>query len=159
MPPDNLVKILFRFYSDILDKETVETMWAEIADEEKGYYKLSNIPFYIPKIASKDIIWAEFKTSEGMLTYRKTIQCSGNSTIHVIVLNDEYEVNAIRNVFESMGCGSEKINNYFVLDIPAEINYLPIKQKLNELEKDGVLDYEESCLSDRHQYKDYSFPL
>jgi hypothetical protein len=42
---DNNVKILFRFYSDVLDEETVETMWASIIDKNKGLYKLDNIPF------------------------------------------------------------------------------------------------------------------
>ena len=38
------VKILFQFYSDVLDRETVETMWAVIIDKEKGLYKLDSIP-------------------------------------------------------------------------------------------------------------------
>jgi hypothetical protein len=42
---DNYVKILFRFYSDVLEEETVETMWAVIMDQEKGLYKLDSIPF------------------------------------------------------------------------------------------------------------------
>ena len=29
---DNFVKILFRFYSNVLDEWTVETMWAAIVD-------------------------------------------------------------------------------------------------------------------------------
>lgn len=38
-------KILFRYYSDLLEDMVVETMWAEIIDLEKGYFKLDNIPF------------------------------------------------------------------------------------------------------------------
>ena len=40
---DNYVKILFRFHSDVLDEETVETMWATIVDKDKGLYKLDSI--------------------------------------------------------------------------------------------------------------------
>ena len=147
---DSPVKILFRFFSEILDEETVETMLAETIDGEKGYYKLNNIPFYIPKVARGDIVWAEFKESEGMLTYRKTIEYSGNSTIHVIVLGDGHNVDAIRETFRNMGCQSEKINKYFALVIPASINYFPVKQHLHELQKSKILDYAESCLSETH---------
>ena len=48
-------KILFRFYSNILEEWSVETMWAEIIDAANGLYKLDNIPFYAPLLASEDI--------------------------------------------------------------------------------------------------------
>jgi hypothetical protein len=153
MSGNKLIKILFRFYSAILNEESTETMLAEIVDEEKGYFKLDNIPFYVPKIASGDIVWAEFKTSDGMLTYRKTIQYSGNSTIHVIMVNDKYEADLIRKIFENHGCRSDKANNYFALEIPAAMDYLPIKHKLDKLKSDLILDYSESCLSEKHQYQ------
>ena len=55
---NNYVKILFRFYSDVLEEETVETMWATIVDKENGLYKIDNIPFYVPLLASDDIVFA-----------------------------------------------------------------------------------------------------
>jgi hypothetical protein len=153
MSDDNLVKILFRFYSDILDEETTETMWAEVVDKEKGYYKLDNIPFYAPLIASDDIVFAEYDEEELMLTYRKTIEYSGNSTIHVIIMNNSYEINIVRKVFEGMGCESErKSDKYFALEIPAKIEYTPIKLKLEEMEKAEIIGYAETCLSEKHQY-------
>lgn len=70
---DNYVKILFRFYSSVLDQWTVETMWAEIVDPEKGHYKLDSIPFYAPLVASDDIVRAEYDEDESTLTYRETV--------------------------------------------------------------------------------------
>ncbi len=96
---DNYVKILFRFYSDVLEEETVETMWANIVDHEKGLYKLDSIPFYAPLIASDDIIFAEYDEKELMLTYRNTIEYSGNSTVWVVVMDDSIEINEIRKNF------------------------------------------------------------
>jgi hypothetical protein len=61
------VKILFRFHCDVLDEETVETMWATIVDKDKGLYKLDSIPFYAPLVASDDIVFAEFDDQEQML--------------------------------------------------------------------------------------------
>src|ERR1700678_2416959 len=129
---DNLVKILFRFYSDILDEETMETVWAEVVDNDYGYYKIDDIPFYIPKIASGDIVWAVHNEAEGMLTYRKTIQHSGNSTIHAVILDNEHEINVIRKIFDDIGCATESLNDkYFTMEVPAGLDYFPIKRKLD----------------------------
>ena len=65
---DHFVKILTRFYSNVLDEWTVETMWAEVVDTHKGLYKISNIPFYA-SIASGDIVFAEYDETERMLNY------------------------------------------------------------------------------------------
>jgi hypothetical protein len=158
MPEDNLVKILFRFYSDILEEDTVESVLAEVVDIEMGYYKIDRIPFYVPQVAIDDIVWAEFSTKEGAVTYRKTTQSSGNSTIHVVVLDDKDDINAYTKIFEEMGCGSEKLNHrYFALNIPAGTDYLPIKRKLDALEKEEIIGYAESGLSEKHQYRDYHF--
>lgn len=149
---DELVKILFRFYSDILDKETSEMMCAEIVDLDNGYFRINSIPFYVPKLASGDVVWAEYNEDEKMLTYRKTIEHSGNSIVHVAVMDDRLSVDAIRVIFDVLGCDSEKINNYFALEVPAYIHYPPVKKKLDELENDRMIDYAESCLSENHQY-------
>ena len=153
MSNGSLVKILFRFYSDILDKETSETMWAEVVDLNKGYYKIDNIPFYAPLIASGDIVFAEHDEDELMLTYRKTIEYSGNSTIHVIIMDDNHEINAIRKIFEDLNCPSERYSNkYFALEIPFDVNYLPMKSKLDEMEKTEIISYAETSLSEIHYY-------
>ena len=156
MPADNLTKVLFRFYSDILDEETVETMWAEVIDAGKNYYKIDNIPFYAA-VATGDIVWAEHSKTEEMLTYRKTVQHSGNSTIHVILIDAMQDINTVRGILKALGCESEKLNEkYFALDIPATADYFKIKPTLDELTEKGLIDYAETCLSDKHQYKNFS---
>ena len=66
-------KILFRYHSDILDEVVVETMWSEIIDNEKGIYKLDNIPFYGPLIATDDVFHAKYDENEEAIVYRETI--------------------------------------------------------------------------------------
>ncbi len=154
IPQDaNYTKILFRFYSDILDEWTVETMWAEIMDAEKSLYKLDSIPFYAPSIASDDIVFAEYDESEKMLTYRDTFEYSGNSTIHVVIIDKSADINSVRDNFKELGCVSERLNHgYFAMEIPASEDYGPIKKKLDDLKNCGMIDYAESCLSDKHVY-------
>jgi hypothetical protein len=149
---ENHVKILFRFYSNVLDEWTVQTTWAEIVDAERGLYKIDSIPFYA-SIASGDIILAEYDESEQILTYRETVEYSGNSTVQVVVMDKTLVTNDIRDIFSALGCLSEKSKEgYFVLEIPADRDYKPIKQKLKELLDKGVLDYAEPCLSTNHSY-------
>lgn len=148
----NSVKILFRFFSNALDGWTVETMWADEVDAERGLYKIDNIPFYA-SVASGDIVFAEYDDTEQMLIYRKTIAYSGNSTIQVVLLDTAYDLGTIRDMFKEFGCISEKLNDiYFVMEIAANREYAPIREKLTELEDKRVIGYAESALSDRHGY-------
>ncbi|WP_445718268.1 DUF4265 domain-containing protein [Flavobacterium sp.] len=146
-----MVKILFKFYSDIFDEEKVETIWAEEIDKEKGIYKIENIPFYIPFISSSDLVFAEYDKNEQSLVYKSTFEHSGNSTIQVVIVNNDYKTNDIRKVFNELNCESEKFSEgYFSMEIPFEINYKKIKTKLDELETKEIIGYAEPNLSEKH---------
>ena len=71
-------------------------MWAEIIDKEKGIYKLDSIPFYGPKIATDDLFLAEYNEVEGRLTYKETIEFSGNSIIQVVILKECFDKEIIK---------------------------------------------------------------
>lgn len=147
------VKILFRFFSNLLNEWTVETMWATTINVEKGLYKLDNIPFYA-SVSCDDIVFAEYDPDEERLTYRKTVEHSGNSTIQVVVNDKEIITNDLREIFDYLGCESEKFKEgYFVIEIPAKVDYKPIRQKLNDLEEKGIISYGEPNLSNNHFYE------
>jgi hypothetical protein len=144
-------KILFSFYSNVLEEWTKETLWGEVVDKDKGTYKIGNIPFYA-SLASDDIVFAEYDEDEQMLVYADTVQYSENFTIQVVLTDETADINGIRQEFLELGCASEKLNNrYFVLEILAKLDYAPIQKKLKQLHKRKVLDYAESCLSDCHR--------
>jgi hypothetical protein len=145
------VKILFRFFSNILEQETVETMWVIPIDVNKGFYKIDSIPFYAPLIASDDIVFAQYDEIEEMLTYKNTVEYSGNSTVAVVLMVDTIDINSIREVFKKLGCISEKVSDvYFVMEIPSELNYHLIKEELDKLENLNFIEYSEPCLSSIH---------
>ena len=149
---DTSVKILFRFFSNVLDEWTVETMWADTVDADKGLYKLDSIPFYAP-VASDDVVFAEYDETEELLTYRETVEHSGNSTVQVVLLDTSKDINTIRDTFKDLGCISEKLNDqYFSMEIPADKDYAPIRQKLTELEDAEIISYAEPCLARNHWY-------
>ena len=148
---DDFVKVLFKFYSDVFEEWTVETMWAEIIDLDKGYFRIENIPFYA-SFACGDIIFAEHDYNEEMLTYRELIEASDNSTIQVVITKKSTQTNNIREIFNLLGCESEKLSEgYFVINIPGEINYALVKRDLSTLKLDKIIDFAESCLSEKHK--------
>jgi len=147
----NRVKILFRFYSDILEEETFEVISAVAVDVEKGYYQVLSIPFYIPKTASGDIVWAERQSNEDILSYRKTIAYSGNSTIHVAMVDHQESIEKVQTVFHSAGCKSVQLNNkYFALEVPTQTDYSSVRCLLTEMQHKRMIVYYESCLSPKH---------
>ncbi|MEJ5964307.1 DUF4265 domain-containing protein [Pedobacter immunditicola] len=148
---ENYVKIHFSFYSIGSEEQTVETMWAEVIDQNAGTYELNNIPFYAPDLASGDLISAVYNDQEEMLTYKETISYSGNSTIQVAILDKISLTNDIRETFQDLGCETEKFKEgYFVMNVPFDLDYGPIRAKLIELSEKGTIDYAEPCLSAKH---------
>lgn len=151
------VKILFNFHSDIFDEQMVETVWADKVHQEKGFYKIDNIPFYIPLVASEDIVFAEFDETEQMLTYRKTIEYSGRTVVQVVIMDKTVETNTIRDIFFKLGCESEKANEgYFSMEIPANLDYKPIKKELDRMENSEIIGYAEPTISDKHRTEGYN---
>ena len=149
---ENYVKVLFNFYSNVLDEQTVETMWAEVVDEGKGIYKLDSVPFYAPNVASGDTILATYNPDEEMLTYKETIAFSGNSTVQVVIIDKSVATNDVRHALHALGCVTEKFNEgYFVIDVPVELDYQLIRSKLEELVSTDTIDYAEPCLSEQHR--------
>ncbi len=147
------MKILFRFYSEQLEQDMVETMWADIVNANLGHYKLDSIPFYVPFVATDDIVQAEYDDVEEMLLYKETVEASGNSTLWIVIINDKADADEIREVFYEMDCLSDSSSShFFTMEVKAEINYHVIKNKLNELKAEGMIDYMEGCLSVNHQY-------
>lgn len=145
-------KILFRFYSGVLDQWTVETLWSEKINAETDYYKIESIPFYA-SIAYHDIVFAEYDDTEKMLTYRETIKYSGNSTIQVVIMDKAFLINPLREIFNEIGCNSEQFSEaYFVVNVPANQNYQSIKNKLVDLQNKDIIDFAESCLSEKHYF-------
>lgn len=147
----NSEKILVRYFSDVLDEIVVETLWTEIIDAEKGLYKIDNIPFYGPEFSSDDIVFAEFDVDEGRITFRNVVEYSGNSTIQIIILDKDQNVQKLRNEFKELGCETEGTgSNYFVMEVLYEQKYSPIFKKLTELETAEKISFAEPNISQKH---------
>jgi len=148
-----LVKVVFRFFSELFDKEMIETMWCMPLDAELGLYQIDNIPFYAPLLAADDVIFAEKDDSEGgMLAFKKVMEASGNSTIHIVRMEESTAIETLLKSVLDLGCNFEGVNeNYLALDIPSDVNYGPVRNILDQLEQEDLIGFAESCLSEIHQ--------
>ena len=149
------MRVRFEFYNDILDRDEVETMHADLVDEKEGFYKLDNIPFFVTGFASDDIVKAE-KVDDGLPKVTELIEESGNSTINIIFMdkdNEEYKKQILRELNELGGEyeGMEGVvRGYYSLNIPKDKDYKSIYDFLTkESEK---LDFREACIG--HKLKD-----
>ncbi|WP_276380012.1 DUF4265 domain-containing protein [Flavobacterium sp. H4147] len=145
-------KVLFKYYSDYLEDTVSETMWAEIIDLEKGLFKLDNIPFFGPLIATDDLFYAEFDTKEDRFVYKETIENSGNSIVQVLVLEKGFDKEIIREKLKVINCPSEGLNEtFFAIEVVRDVDYSLVRNVLNEYEGEEIIEYAEPCLSDKHR--------
>ncbi len=127
-------------------------LWAVETDKAQEFYRIDSLPFYVPMIASDDVVQAVYDPEEEHLVYQKTVTFSGNSIIHVVLADDAPDIEEIRQSFMEYGCVSEKMNDYFfAMEVPAAADYKPIKQRLDELEEQELIEYAEPSLSERHR--------
>lgn len=145
-------KILFKYYSTYLEEIVSETMWAEILDSEKGLFKLDNIPFFGPLIATDDIFRAEYDENEKCFIHKETIEHSGNSIVQVLILEKEFDKEIIREKLKAINCLSEALNDTFLaVEIAKNTDYSIVKNLLSEYEANTVIEFAEPCLSDKHR--------
>ncbi|MEN2403120.1 DUF4265 domain-containing protein [Flavobacterium sp. MC2016-06] len=145
-------KILFKYYSDYLEDNVSETMWAEIIDLEKGHFRLDNIPFFGPLIATDDLFLAEYDETEKRLVFKKTLQSSGNSIVQIVILDKEFDKEIIIEKLKAINCLSEALNDTFLsVEIVRDIDYSIVKGLLSEYEELETIEFAEPCLSDKHR--------
>jgi hypothetical protein len=145
-------KILFKFYSELFEQDMEEVLWAFELDKENRLYQIDSIPCYVSLVASNDIVFADYDAAANQFVYNKTINYSGHSTIQVVLIDEEKSLDEIRDTFTNLKCISEKVTDtYFVMDVPDDVNYHQVKEELDKLEADEIIEYAEPSLSDIHR--------
>nr|WP_315222753.1 DUF4265 domain-containing protein [uncultured Flavobacterium sp.] len=145
-------KILFKYYSTYLEEIVSETMWGEIVDLEMGYFKLDNIPFFGPFIATDDIFRAAYDENEKCFFHKETLHHSGNSIIQVLILEEGFDKESIREKLKSINCVSEALNDtFFAVEVIKDVDYAVVKRLLNEYESLSIIEVAEPCLSEKHK--------
>jgi hypothetical protein len=139
---DDKVKVNFVYY-DLDEELTTESVWTS---REGDCYRIKNIPFFAPNIAYDDLITVE--DDDGELFFDDLVEESGNTTLQIIIFN-ESDIDEVIKKIENFDCGWEgsHLKGYISVNVPKEIQYLPIKKFLEEESRKGKLDYKEACLA------------
>ena len=149
---DKFRKVLFEYHSPVLNKTVKETMWAIEIDQTAGIYQLDSIPFYGAPIATSDEFRAIFDKTERILVFESLVKPSGNSIVLIIVTKDNYDKEELRQTFRALQCDSEGLNErYFSMEVPKEVDYALVKNKLDGYQFDEIINYAEPCLSQKHK--------
>lgn len=139
------VKILFLCEGGTAGPEEIESMWAI---PTIGGFRIDNIPFYAREIATGDIVSAK-RDTDGVFWFDTLLRASQHSTVRLwFAKNFENEVLRIRQELRSMGCPSElsDLNRLVAVDIPPTVPYDMVRDALEKYEREGLLEYEESCI-------------
>lgn len=143
----NKVKLLFEVEYDE-DNIIKESVWAIKLDN--GNYQIDNIPFYAYCYADEDIVTAEENADQ--LYVQDLVKPSGNSTSRILFQNNDNVVET-RNLLKKMGCNSKvsNVDSLIAVSVSLNINYKDVKHFLDEGENEDRWEYEEACLSEKHQ--------
>jgi hypothetical protein len=143
----NLVKVFFVQAIGEGQLET-ESLWCI---KEGQIFEVNNIPFIARRIALGDKILAEFDPEEKVYYFDDFVDVSGNSTLRVYFSEPKLIDETVERL-NSLGCESEILlqRQILAVNVPKNVDYLPIKHYLDEGENKKLWTYEESCLA--HQY-------
>jgi hypothetical protein len=141
-------KIIVPYYNvdNILSKEIV--FGRKIGLDK---YVIENIPLYAPNLALGDILLVE-KLDDEQLYFEDLLETSENSTIRIVFFNyDPIIVQKILKEIEGYSINWVGFvgGSYYSLNINKNLDYKKIKLFLEENSK--IMDYQESCLSEKHR--------
>ncbi|WP_205684436.1 DUF4265 domain-containing protein, partial [Acinetobacter baumannii] len=135
---------------DYLDKNnelSKELIWGERYRTDQ--YFIRSIPLFAPNLAFDDLIQVEI--DDKTLYFDDLIKQSNNSTLRIVFFNNDIKcIEKILTTLESYLCDWEgfESRHYYTINIPKKVDYALIKKYLDD--RKDFLDYEESCLSDKH---------
>ena len=127
-----------------------ERIWAKRLS--KNLYEIDNIPFFVTGISCGDKITA--KEVDGILYYDEVVEYSGNTTLHVILLEDKNPEAALQRKDEligflkSAGCEVEvsHIPTLISVQVPRSASLDAVIAYLKKGAEEKKWDYEESAL-------------
>lgn len=139
-------KILFQQVTDEETQSVVnETMWAIVSGE---HFELDNIPFYARSISCGDIFAADYNEEDNWYHFREVITYSGNTTLRIFFFNEADFIPVQQALGDLYNCETEGFQdrNILAVNIPAAIDYTPVREYLMQGEESKRWTFEESCL-------------
>lgn len=108
-----------------------------------GNFLIQEIPLFAPNLALGDMVSVE--TEDGNLFFERLIKASGNTTIHIVIL-DECSDDLLGQIAKIGGTVRKWNSTYFSVNIPPFKYDIDLKNMLNYYESMNILSYKEACL-------------
>ncbi|MEL7005826.1 MAG: DUF4265 domain-containing protein [Bacteroidota bacterium] len=137
--------ILCKIYIDLPNHWAAggESLWAESLGDD--LYKVENIPFFAYGLNFHDIVLATSDSPELKPEVHKVVKQSGHRTLRVSFkehINGDQQEEYL-NSMTNFSISYERANSiYFALDIESEGSYNDVYDRLDELQKQEVLEFE-----------------
>jgi hypothetical protein len=141
-PASALTKILVEFeyhWSEI----AAESFWAQPLGNDR--YELRNVPFYAYGLNYGDIVVATKQPTDELPVIERVERSSGHQTFRIVPADDVDTVAllAALDALEAIGVGVERASpKLMALDIAPDVDSDVVFDRLEELEADGMLEFE-----------------
>ena len=138
----NRVKVIFQLEQDDNDYPPVsqEGIWTIPLGND--IYMIDNIPFFVRGLSAGDKICAD-----NQLNYKSFHEASKNSTYRIF-LSDRANSHDLLSRLTELGAEYEGsgIPRLIAINVPSDIELLPIENFLKISEEAGLLEYEEAAI-------------
>lgn len=144
-------QIFIKYYSEVLERDTEEILWAITVNTEKNLFMLDSIPFYGAELSCEDIVSAKWNQDTQLFDFQHIETVSGNTTVQVIVQKDNYNREDLYNEILLSNTEIEVVDDYyFVINVPQKTDYKNVYAILSALEDEKVISFAEPNLSAKH---------
>lgn len=146
--------IRVHYYDDINEQNDVEEILCEkVAD---NIYRLIEIPLWAYSLAFGDIIFVSNDGHRDWLAFDKFCQFSNNSTIQLVEMQKNGLGQVLPKIKEIIGEDNLRFNSptYIAINVPAQIDYLPLKNFLMKMEQKNIIGFKEASLAPQHRPKE-----
>lgn len=120
-----------------------ESMWAKPLGN--NLFKIKNIPFYVYGLNFHDIVRATADPEELKPRIRELVEPSGHKTFRVFFNKDikRGQQEKVLDLMKELTISYERANDtFFSLDMEPTGNYQGVFDRLEEFEKQNILDFE-----------------
>ena len=144
--------ILIPYYDteDII--KTEEVLCEKLSDNT---YRLIEIPLWAYSLALNDEIIVSKDSYKDWLAFETFGKFSGNSTLQIVELIKGGISQIIPTIEKTVGKDNIRSHtaSYIAVNVPAEIDYMPLRLFLKEYESKEIISFREATLGKNHEYE------
>ena len=146
---ENLIRV---YYNNVDNEPAVESIVCEKVGSNT--YKLIEIPLWSYSLSLGDTISVSDDPLGNGLSFEAFSEFSGNSTVQIVELIKGGIFQIVPKLEEIVGKDNIRFNSssYIAVNIPAEIDYMPLRLFLKEYESKEIISFTEARLGKNHEY-------